>query len=376
MAGSLLATAVQDLERVRHDVGALTTTLTEGTLARARWLADVLPPAGAGVHDEAVVAGRRLDDLADQIDFELRCQHGLLLAALHEPRRCAAVGGAARPRDRHGPAVERNEDRAGMVVDSRGRAVAWAIDGARRFQGYLCQHDVRWFVDQLSGAVREAANRDIGDRLPDVLHDALARVADDHVAQGCDASESWQLWGTVALARSDGAEAEVVCLGDCFVGLRPEEGDWTIITDTRVGDLRYSTGDPDLKAAWESNYAGRPATSREEKNARQAEFEQVFLPFVNRADLPDDQTCWVASPADPRAAYHAVYRRVQLGARTIFLTTDGMSLPFDGDWQRTIDVVRSDATRTIEEARARRAPSSNPAHAAPYPDMAIAVIDE
>lgn len=353
--------------------------LADGTRSRAQALARTLPTVrGDALWHRARAAHESMSARLDGIETELRAQAGQLEGLLREVRQCASVGGAAEPGMPSAPGAQLNEDRAGIVLDVRGRQVAWVFDGARRHLGYSCAHDVLWFGDQFDAALRDLSNRDEGDDLRAVVESALARVADAHRAASCDAPLGEQ-WGAMAMTRLEGVEAEVLVISDCQVALRPEDTGWTVLTDGRMDALlQGGTEDAELRRVYQEHYQGPGAQSVEEGEWHQRQFEEVFLPLVNRRDVPADQTCWSVTPADPEGAWMAVRATMTVSAidDIMLLTSDGVRLPFGGDWERTVQIVSRGAADGIRAARvAQGGPSRSPAHAKPFPDMTIVTLE-
>lgn len=377
MSQPLIGQAIHVVEEALRR-GRLGRRIIEESQRRARALAGELPPdLGEEAARRAVAAHDAMAARLDGIEIELRAYAGRLEGARRERRHCASVGGGSVPwRPRH-DGVHHNEDRGGIVVDVRGRQVGWVFDGARRYTGYTCRcettrHDLQWFGDTLSSSVRGLASRDAGDDLRSVLHDALAQAATDLADTGCQAAPD-ELWGHVAMTRLDGSAAEVVVVGDCQVALRPQDGDWEVVTDSRIDTLLQETGPDELHRAYEERRLGGAATSPEELDVRQAVFERIFAAHVNRHDVPEDQTGWLVTPADPDVAWKALHRRVTLADtdEPAVLASDGVPLPIGGDFTRTAAMVADGAMAGIEAARSVRGASTAPHHLKPYPDMTL-----
>lgn len=370
MAQQLIRQALIEIEGALRRSRALGVALADGTQTRATTLASLLPPqVGEDIWRRARHVRGELDQRLDGIERELRGQAGLLEGVLLRDTFCATLGGAEEPGVALGAGRPRNEDRAGIVVDVRGRQVGWVFDGARCYSGYSCEHDQHWFGDHFSEAIADIANGDDGDDVRGVLEDALTRVAEQHRAAGCSEGPLVEQWGTVAIARLDGNEAELVVVCDCKIAVRRTGGEWDLIEDDRMISALTDESNGALRDAYVKRY--------EEHQTTQAEFEDTFRRWINNQQgRHQDQSFWVVTPDDPQCAWNSIYRRMTVSADDgiVLMTSDGVDLPIDGDWSRTAKAVSQGALSAVRAARADRGPSTNPNHAMPYPDMTVVAL--
>ncbi|WP_406332834.1 protein phosphatase 2C domain-containing protein [Streptomyces sp. NBC_00203] len=131
-----------------------------------------------------------------------------------------------------------NEDFASVGLPASGQGGSLVVlDGVTPPRGDVgCLHSVAWFSARLGGALTELSlsRRDL--TLPEILSDAIRRVADAH-ADTCDLSHPRTPQATVVLARWSATEVEYLVLSDSALLLESPTGEVTPVLDDRLSRL-------------------------------------------------------------------------------------------------------------------------------------------
>jgi len=131
-----------------------------------------------------------------------------------------------------------NEDFASVGLPASGQGGSLVVlDGVTPPQGDDgCLHSVAWFSARLGGALTELSlsRRDL--TLPEILSDAIRRVAEAH-ADTCDLSHPRTPQATVVLARWSATEVEYLVLSDSALLLESPAGEVTPLLDDRLSRL-------------------------------------------------------------------------------------------------------------------------------------------
>ncbi|GLI02435.1 hypothetical protein [Phytohabitans aurantiacus] len=178
-----------------------------------------------------------------------------------------------------------NEDFAGAVP-----AAAVLVDGAGGVSGMelVCRHGTAWHAHRLGGELLGLLSLGAGRALPELLADAIERVADAHRAT-CDLADPRSPWATVAILRLHDGRADYLVLGDAVAVLDRVGG------PLAVSDHREAAVAEPYQSALDALVEGS------------AEYEQISREGtrVMRANRNRPGGYWVAKD-DPRAAAEAL----------------------------------------------------------------------
>jgi hypothetical protein len=250
-----------------------------------------------------------------------------------------------------------NEDFAGAVP-----AAVVLTDGAGGVSGgeSACRHGVAWYASRLGGELLGLLSLDADRTLPDLLAEAIERVADAHRAT-CDLADPRSPWATVAILRLRDGRADHLVLGDS-----------TLVLDRAGAPLAVS--DPrelTIGRPYRSALAAAAPGSDEYERARREAVDAL------RANRNQPGGYWVAKE-DPRAAAEAVVGSCPISELTgAALLSNGASRIVDqfglAGWPEVLAVLASggpaEIIRRVREAEARQAVAADDATVAYCTDL-------
>ncbi|MEH1129609.1 hypothetical protein [Micromonospora sp. CPCC 206061] len=250
-----------------------------------------------------------------------------------------------------------NEDFVGAVP-----AAAVLIDGAGGVSGMelVCRHGVAWYARRLGGELLGLLSLGADRTLPELLGEAIERVADAHRAT-CDLTDPRSPWATVAILRLRDGRADHLVLGDS-VAVLDRAGAPFAVCDPREVTLAQP-----FRAALEAATDGS------------AEYERVRREGteVMRANRNRPGGYWVAKE-DPRAAAEAIVGRCPAYELTAAaLLSNGASRIVDqfqlAGWPEVMAVLASSGPaaiiRRVRQAEARQAVAGDDASIAYCTDL-------
>lgn len=204
-----------------------------------------------------------------------------------------------------GSPMRANEDFVGSVPGAVVLLDAAGVPGMDE----VCAHGARWYAQTLGGTILRHLTLDPVVRLVEALARALADVADQHRAT-CDLKDPRSPQASVAMARVEDDDVDVLVLADVFVLLELSSGATEVLTDAREVDVRR-----ECLSVLAAVPVGTPAYAET--------LAQVVQDFRARRNAPGGY--WVAKD-DPAAAAHAVTaRRTLHDVQRVSLMSNGVS---------------------------------------------------
>lgn len=253
-----------------------------------------------------------------------------------------------------------NEDFAGAVP-----AAAVLVDGAGGVSGMelVCRHGTAWHAHRLGGELLGLLSLGAGRTLPELLAEAIERVADAHRTT-CDLADPRSPWATVAMLRLRDGRADYLVLGDSVLVL--DRG-----RDARAPVVLSDPREVEIARPYRSALAAAAEGS--------AAYERIRREgsAVMRANRNQSGGYWVAKE-DPRAAAEAIMGDCPVSELTgALLLSNGASRIVDrfghADWPDVLAVLASSGPAAIinrvREAEAREAVAADDATIAYCTDL-------